>query len=322
MKIGLLAYSGCVASGLFAFAELLEVANKRSGKRYFETKWIGVDQEDVPISTGGKKPVTNIKVEGTLLDNELDAILIPGFWTNNQQHVEQTLSAYQHITDSLKQRSTNTEIWCYCTAVCMIAATGRLDGIPATATWWLSDYVQSRYPRVAWNFSQTSVFKKRFATASGVNGYLPIAQELIERICGKDVLRDIIDLMILPKPEASAQPFKQIKLMKLEDKLLRKIFVWVEQTPASELTISALAAELNQTERTLSRKVKAATQQSCASFMRLIKLHQASEYLIYSRKPVNIISDTLGFSDDAAFRRTFKKVSTFTPSEYRQEFQR
>jgi len=30
----------------------------------------------------------------------------------------------------------------------------------------------------------------------------------------------------------------------------------------------------------------------------------------------------LGFSDDAAFRRTFKKVSAYTPGDYRQAFKR
>ena len=84
----------------------------------------------------------------------------------------------------------------------------------------------------------------------------------------------------------------------------------------------AVAKHLNQTERTLSRKVKKVTDLSLASFMRLLKLHQASESLIYSNKPINLISDALGFSDDAAFRRTFKKVSLYTPSEYRLEFQR
>ena len=68
--------------------------------------------------------------------------------------------------------------------------------------------------------------------------------------------------------------------------------------------------------------MKKVTDLSLASFMRLIKLHQASESLIYTSKPINLISDALGFSDDAAFRRTFKKVSSYTPSEYRQAFQR
>jgi len=322
MKIGLLVYPGCVISGLFAFAELLEVANKRAGKNLFDTQWLGIDDQDVAITTGTKTPVTTIKVDNSLLNASIDALLIPGFWTNDPSHVVQALKTYQPLISALKRLPATTQVWGYCTAICVMAASGRIDHQRATATWWLADFVQNNYPSVDWRFSQTYIYEGKNRTASGLNGYLPIAQALIEERCGQDVLRDIIELMIIPKPEKSAQPFTQIKLMKLDDKLLRKIYIWVEKTPATELTISVLAKHLNKTERTLARNVKEATDLSLASFMRLIKLHQASELLIYSRKPINLISHSLGFSDDAAFRRTFKKVSSYTPSEYRQVFQR
>jgi transcriptional regulator GlxA family with amidase domain len=322
MKIGLLIYPGCVVSGLFAFAELLEAANKRAGKNFFTIHWLGVDGKDVAISTGSKKPIMTMKVEGALSNTSIDALLIPGFWTNNPRHVEHAISQYQPLITALKKLPVTTQVWGYCTAVCFMAASGRLDNKLATATWWLADFVQNNYPTVNWSFSQTYISEEQNGTASGLNGYLPIVQELINEQCGHDVLRDIIEMMMVPKPEKSSQPFSQIKLIKLEDKLLRKIYIWVENTSATKLTISVLANHLNQTERTLARKVKQATDMSLASFMRLIKLHQASEYLIYSQKPINIISDALGFSDDAAFRRTFKKVSSFTPTQYRQAFQR
>ena len=322
MKIGLLVYPGCVSSGLFAFAELMEVANKRSGRKVFDVIWIGVDLSDVPISTGGNTVVSFIPVSATILSEELDAILIPGFWTNYQTHVESTLKANQNIISALKQLPAKTKLWSYCTGVCMHAASGRLDKNEATATWWVSDYVEHNYPKVNWNFTRTCLFQNDSATASGLNGYLPIAQSLIKNHCGNDVLKDIVELMILPKPETIAQPFKQIKLVKLEDKLMRSIFIWVEKTSANELTLSALSAELKLTERTLARRVKSASDLSCANFMRLVKLNQASKHLIYSQKTINVISDVLGFTDDAVFRRSFKKVSTFTPSEFRKLFQR
>lgn len=322
VKIGLLVYPGCVSSGLFAFAELMEVANKRSGTEVFDVSWIGVDLNDVPISTGGKNPVSFIKVSATILSDKLDAILIPGFWTNYQKHVEQTLKANQNLISGLEQLPTNTKLWSYCTGVCMHAESGRLDHKDATATWWISDYVENNYPKVNWSSTRTCLFQDNSATASGLNGYLPIAQAIIKKYCGNDAFKDIVELMILPKPETTAHPFKQIKLVKMEDKLLRSIFVWVEKTPASGLSLSALASKLNQTERTLARRVKSGTKLSCANFMRLIKLHQASEYLIYSQKTISVISDILGFSDDAAFRRSFKKASLFTPGEYRSRFQR
>ena len=300
----------------------MEVANKRSGKNIFDISWIGVDLNDVPISAGGKTPVSTIKVSATIGSEELDAILIPGFWTNYQKHVEQSLKANQNIISALKKLPASTKLWSYCTGVCLHAESGRLNNNDATATWWISDYVENNYSRVNWNFTQTYLFQDGSATASGLNGYLPIAQTIIKKHCGNDVLKDIVELMILPKPEIIAQPFKQIKLIKLEDKLLRSILVWVEKTPARELTLGTLSTELKLTERTLARKVKLATKLSCANFMRLVKLNQAGEYLIYSQKTINIISDTLGFTDDAVFRRSFKKVSTFTPGEFRNLFQR
>lgn len=322
MKIGLLIYPGCVVSGLFAFAEIVEVANKRAGKPVFSTHWVSVDGKEVAITTGSKTPVMTMKVEGALLDASVDALLIPGFWTHHQRDVELAIDSYQGMISALKTLPVNTQVWGYCTAVCIMAAAGRLEHQQATATWWLADFVQNNYPTVNWSFSQTYTYESQNRTASGLNGCLPIAQALVEEYCGQDVLRDIIELMIIPKPEKSTQPFTQIKLMKLDDKLLRGIYVWVQKTPATDLTIAVLAKHLNQTERTLARKVDKLTDLSLASFMRLIKLHQASESLMYSSKPINLISDDLGFSDDAAFRRTFKKVSSYTPSEYRQAFQR
>lgn len=322
MNIGLLVYPGCVVSGLFAFSELLEVANRRANQSYFSFTWIGVDDKDVAITTGNNRVTTLCKVEASILESNVDAILIPGFWTSRQEHVVQAMESYQALIEALAQLPKKTPVWGYCTAVSLMAAANRLDKKQATATWWLSDFLQNQFPEVQWRFSQTHIAGIQNQTASGLNGYLPIAQSLIETKYGEGVLRDIADLMILPKPDESARPFIQIKLMDLDDKLLRQVYIWVEKTPATKLAIADLAKQVNQTERTLARKVKLATELSVASFMRLIKLNQASDLLIYSRKPINWISDSLGFSDDAAFRRMFKKISSYTPTEYRQKFQR
>lgn len=322
MKIGLLIFPGCVASGLFAFAELLEAANKRSAKRAFETMWVGADEKDVPVTIGSKDMKVTISPQSSLLDKSLDAILMPGFWTKGSEQIDLTFGTQKALLQELKQLPPETTVWAYCTSVCLLAESGRLDHQTATSTWWLAQHLQNKYHHVNWSFTQTCIFQGENATASGVNGYLPIAQELITRHCGQDVLRDIVDLMVVPKPENRSQPFQLFNLIQLDDKLMRKIYVWVESKPAKELTIGALARALNLTERTLSRRIKAATKLSGAQFMRLIKVHQASGYLIYSSQSINSISDRLGFSDDAAFRRTFKNVSGYTPKEYRQAFSR
>ncbi len=52
--------------------------------------------------------------------------------------------------------------------------------------------------------------------------------------------------------------------------------------------------------------------------MQLIKLNQASENLILTSTPINLVSEQLGYLDDTSFRRSFKSVTGYTPSEYRQ----
>jgi len=118
------------------------------------------------------------------------------------------------------------------------------------------------------------------------------------------------------------QPFSQINMMNLNDKLMAQIYLWVEKTPAVELSLQNLALGLNQSSRTLSRKVKAAAGLSCAQFMRLVKLSQVGERLTYSKQSIQVISDELGYSDDAALRRSFKKETGYTPGDFRQEFKR
>jgi transcriptional regulator GlxA family with amidase domain len=322
MKIGLAVFPGCVASGLFAFAELLEAANRRSGKNTFEVIWVGIDLEPVPITIGQQKAPLSLNPEMVMTDGSLDAVLLPGFWTDGELKTDKVLASKKTLLASLKQIPSATDIWSYCSSVCLLAETGRLENKEATSTWWLADYLQKKYSNVHWRFTQTCIVDAGISTASGVNGYLPIAQALITRVCGQDVMRDIVDLMVIPRPEKTNQPFQNINLMFFEDKLLRQIYVWVEKMPATELLISNLAKTLHLTERTVSRKVKAATTLSCAHFMRLIKMHQASEYLIYSSDSIQVISERLGFSDDAAFRRTFKSASSYTPSDYRQTFKR
>lgn len=113
-----------------------------------------------------------------------------------------------------------------------------------------------------------------------------------------------------------------MNLIEQPDRLLRKLYAITEQIPAAEVTVRRLAQELNTTERTLARKVSAATGLPVASYLRRIKLNQASERLIHTSAPANAISVELGFSSDSSMRRMFKDLTALTPAEYRQAFGR
>lgn len=315
MKIGLLLYPDCMPAGLFAFADLVESANKRVDRHAFELYWVATDLQPVKCSHG-----IVLTPQDRLGDNRLDALLVPGLWGTDD--ISTIVGHHQELIAAIGQLGAGTALWSYCTGVSLIAATGRLNRHKATITWWMAERAQQLFPTVDWQLRQTCVFDDRFYTASGANGYLPIGLEIIERELGEQVIREITKLMVLPRPERGYLPFQSVDLVYLEDKLMRRIFLWVEKTPARDLAVANLAQYLNMSERSVARKVKETIGQPCAKFMEQIKLNQASEQLILTSRSVNQVSDDLGYVDDTTFRRAFKRVTGSTPGQYRQVFKR
>jgi transcriptional regulator GlxA family with amidase domain len=316
-RIGLLLYPRCMPAGLFAFADLLHGANRRAAQRLFEPVFVAVQAGVVECAHG-----QSLHAAASLRDAGVDALLIPGFWAESPRQVSTTLADNVNLIAALGALPKSVSVWSYCTGVCLAAATGRLNGQKATATWWLADLLREGFPKAAWQTESTSVFNARNATASGVNGYLPIAQAFIEKRLSKEAYGDLTKLMVLPRPEHTHHAFRTMNLIEQPTLILRQLHLSAEQIPASEATVARLARELNVTERTLARKVVAATGLPVASYVRRIKLNQVSERLINTSQPASSISAELGFASDSGMRRMFKELTALTPAQYRQAFGR
>ncbi|QHA83344.1 helix-turn-helix domain-containing protein [Pseudomonas mediterranea] len=317
IRIGLLLFPGCMPAGLFAFADLLHAANRRRGRTLFEATYVGQQAEVVTCAHG-----ISLQAQAALADIELDAILVPGFWAESAEQVDALVAGQALLVKALSKQPRRLQLWAYCTGVCLLAAAGRLDGQGATVTWWLAQAMQARYRNVRWQSEQNCVFNEQTATASGVNGYLPIAEKLIERSVSRDALRDITRLMVLPRPAVPHAAFQGIALIQQPDGLLRRLHGLIEQMPAERITVKTLADRLAMSERTLARKVGSETGQTVAAYARCIKLNQVGERLTLTSLPLASIGAELGFSSSSNLQRMFKALTGLTPVEYRRQFGR
>ncbi len=317
LRIGLLLFPGCMPAGLLGFADLLHAANRRTGRALFEPHLVALAPGPVACSQG-----LSLRADHAINAAELDAVLVPGFWAESLQDVDATLQANAALVRQLAALPATCRIWSYCVGVSLAATAGRLDGKPATATWWLLDALRMRCPKVRWQGEQTCIFAARHATASGVNGYLPIAQALIERHVSPAVLHELVRLMVLPRPAQAHDAFQNTGLIQQPGPLLRQLHLLVQTLPADQLTLARLADSLHLSERSLARKVKEETGSPAAAYARRIKLAQVAERLTLTTAPLSTISSELGFSSDTNLRRMFKQLTRLTPAQYRQQFAR
>ncbi|SFG61561.1 Transcriptional regulator GlxA family, contains an amidase domain and an AraC-type DNA-binding HTH domain [Duganella sp. CF458] len=318
MRIGLLLYPNCLPAGLFGAMDLLHAANLRAGKTLFEPVFVAARAGKVDCAHGQQ-----LHAAMALGEADVAAVLVPGFWGQSLGQAARTLDANAGLIAALAALPRRVQLWAYCTGVCLAAGTGRLDRQAATITWWLAEFAVTTFPNVRWQFERTLAFNERTASASGVNGYLPIIQALIESRLGKEAYRELTRLMVLPRPEESTHlAFHMLDLIEQQDGMLRKLHLAVEQVAASEATLAHVAALLHTTERTLARKVLAASGMPAAAYIRRIKLKQVSERLIYTKASATAISIELGFSSDSGMRRMFKELTNLTPAQYRVNYSR
>lgn len=317
LRIGLLLYPGCMPAGLFAFADLLHGANRRARQPLFETHFVASGPSTVECAQG-----VSLRTSDLVEPTDLDALLVPGFWAESPEHVEKIVGENESLVAMLARLPKTTLVWTYCTGVCLLAASGKLDRQPATVTWWLAETMRRRYRGVSWASEQTCVMNKRTGTASGLTGYLPIAQALIEGRISAEAFRDLSKLMVLPRPERAHQAFQSLHLIEQSDGMLRSLHALVQRLPANDISVKRIAAQLRMADRTLARKVLALTGCGVGEYARKIKLDQVSERLIMTSAPASTISAELGFSTDSGMRRMFKALTALTPSQYRQIFGR
>jgi transcriptional regulator GlxA family with amidase domain len=255
-----------------------------------------------------------------LLDNELDAILIPAFWGDLPHKVNTVLDAQRDLIAKLSLLKRDTLVMTYCTSVHLLAASGRLNGNIATSTWWLSESLHHMHSNILWNFSQEVILNNNNLTVAGGLGYIEIAKKLIHDKCGRDVISAISELMLLPTRQKGLKPFLKLDSLNLKNDLLRRLHLWVLKTAATSISLKTLSIEFNMTEKTLSRKVLKLSGISCAELLRLMKCQQAAHLLIKTNKQIGEIAHTLGFQTDASFRRTYKALTSLSPSQYRKSY--
>lgn len=317
LRIGLVLFPNCMPAGLLAFNDLLLAANRRSGAALFEAHYVSTQKGPVECAHGLLLTASHGIGELTL-----DAILIPGFWGESADQAEAAVVANSPLVAAIARLGKGCRIWSYCTGVILAAASGRLAGEDATATWWLADTLRKRYAGTRWQIEKHCIYTRRTATASGVNGYLPIAQALMEAHVSQTALHDLIRLMVLPRPSQTHDVFQSVSLIEQPSDLLRRLHTLVQSLPAEQITVQRLADALRMSERTLARKVRAETGTAAATYARRIKLSQVGERLTLTSASLKSICEALGFSSDSNLRRMFKDLTGLTPGEYRQRFAR
>ena len=314
LHLGFLLFDGCMPTGLFAAADMARAANLRAGREVFRVTWASLDGAPVDSVDGGPRLLPT----HALADASCDAWLVPGLWAVSEAGVAQAVGAAAPLVKALAGLPSTTPLWSWCTGVALLAHAGRLDGRAATAAWWLRGGLERRHHRVSWHFDELLVDDRDVRTAAGPNGYLPLMTAALAERLPPHAMRDIEDVLMLPRPREWVPVFRPVELIAIEDARLRRALTFAQRCAAHALTLEVASAHLGMSTRSFARLVQDGTGITAGEWLRRVKLCQVGESLLASNEPVKAIADRLGFGSEASLHRSFHRTVGCTPAKFRQ----
>ena len=302
-----------VTGPLQVFASANDRAAEAGGKKPYALRVVAPgNQGGVTASAGLGLTVDPLPP----IDAPVDTLIVAG-----GQGVD-AASADPALLDWLRQRATRARrIASVCTGAFLLAACGVLNGRRAATHWSSCDELARRFPAVIVERDPIFVCDGSIWTSAGVTAGIDLALALVEKDLGRGVALAVARYLVvfLKRPGGQAQFSAALSLQAAEDRF-GALHDWINAHLADDITLPLLAGQAGMSERSFSRHYAQATGLTPARAVERLRVEAARRLLLESRLPVKRICQRCGFGAEETMRRSFLRLLSVTPQEYRARF--
>ncbi len=207
-----------------------------------------------------------------------------------------------------------------CTGAFLLGEAGLLDGRACTTHWAFQDLLARRYPRTEVLPQAILVDQGRVLTAGGATSFLNLAMHIVERVYGTEVARASSKMFLIDANKAPQSAYAMFSSQKLhEDREILRAQSLIERQTERAPRIDRLAREVGMSVRTLARRFRRSTGNSPGEYIQRVKV-EAAKRALESGERVSAVAGVVGYTDAAAFRRLFARVTGLTPADYRARY--
>ncbi|MFI2432462.1 GlxA family transcriptional regulator [Streptomyces sp. NPDC018693] len=247
---------------------------------------------------------------------DADTIILPGV-------AEPPDPLLPEVTEALHTAAANgTRIASICVGAFLFAATGLLDGLPATTHWFAAADLAARYPKVTVDPNVLYVDNGQFLTSAGAAAALDMCLHMIRKDHGSAVAAHTARMSVMPLEREGGQA--QFIVHDLPPApagaTLEPLLNWLEAHCERDLSLDEIAARAGMSTRTLNRRFREQTATTPLQWLHRARVRRAQYLLETTAYPVERIAAQAGFGSPTAFRERFRRVVGTSPQGYRRAF--
>ncbi|MEG0861646.1 MAG: GlxA family transcriptional regulator [Pseudomonas sp.] len=206
-----------------------------------------------------------------------------------------------------------------CVGVFFIAASGLLDGRPATTHWNFAQSLAERFPAVKVEANLPLLDDGDIVTSAGLMAWTDLGLNLVARFLGETLAAETARFLAVERVSGVARP-GSVFSPRLDhgDEAVLKVQHWLQSSGARDVSLKIMADCAGLESRTFLRRFRSATGFKPTEYCQQVRVGRACRMLEFTNRSIDQIAWGVGYQDPGAFRKVFHKVTGLAPSDYRR----
>jgi len=210
-----------------------------------------------------------------------------------------------------------------CTGAFVLARAGLLDGRAATTHWNYCNELSEKHPTIKVRSDEIFVRQGNVYTSAGVTAGLDLALSLIEEDWGRAVALAVAQelVMFMKRPGGQSQFSNILAAQHCPSERFKDLLVWIQTHPGASLEVERLADKIGMSARNFTRLFTREIGETPGKYVQRMRVEAARRDLEDSRYDMERIALRCGFGSAEVMRRSFVRLLSVSPSDYRHRFQ-
>ena len=316
IKVSLLVYQHMLATSLTLPVEMLRAGEAFALSHNKNSKSLSIELVGENLQPIKSRAGINIMADNTPESADIaELIIVPSIWRNPRPVLRKHPKLISWLNNLWAGGSTLIGVG---TGNCFLAESGLLNGLPATTHWHYAEQFRRDYPEVDLKPDFFITQSERIYCAASLNSLADIIVHIIHQYYGREAAQHVERNFSheIRKPYED-QRYLEGGADRHADELIAQIQFWMRTNLSSTLDLNEVAAQFNMSQRSFTRRFKAATGTKATDYWQQVRIESAKDLLSSSNLSIQEISFEVGYSDQGYLTRVFKKHLGQTPKEYR-----
>ncbi len=159
-------------------------------------------------------------------------------------------------------------------------------------------------------------------TSAGVTAGMDLALALVEEDLGAEAALEVARLLVvfLKRPGGQSQFSGALSAQQAARPALRELQAWIAGHLTDDLSVGALAAHANLSERSFARAFRREVGRTPAAYVEALRVERARSLLEDGAPSLEMVARAAGFSSAEVLRRAFQRRVGVSPAAYRERF--